>query len=142
MAKSYRFHLNPAAGSGSDVRHITNEEFGRRVYSRMLQHGWNQSDLARAAGLTRDAISTYVRGRSRPSPSNLTKLATALGVEPQELLPNAVESAIRDDTPLMEMKVSPAKPSVAWLRISRLTSTEAATKIMQILVDDHSVDAS
>lgn len=57
-------------------------EFAKKLINLMRDKDLNQSDLARKAGLTRDAVSTYVRARSMPEPINLAKLAKALGVEP------------------------------------------------------------
>lgn len=57
-------------------------EFAKKLINLMRDKNLNQSDLARKAGLTRDAVSTYVRARSMPEPINLAKLAKALGVEP------------------------------------------------------------
>lgn len=57
-------------------------EFAKKLVNLMRDHNLNQADLARKSGLTRDAISTYVRARSMPEPQNLAKLAKTLGVEP------------------------------------------------------------
>lgn len=61
---------------------IERMEFAKKLINLMRDKNLNQSDLARKSGLTRDAISTYVRARSMPEPLNLAKLAKALGVEP------------------------------------------------------------
>lgn len=58
------------------------EAFTKKLIDLMRDNNLNQADLARKAGLTRDAISTYCRARSMPEPANLAKLAKALGVEP------------------------------------------------------------
>jgi transcriptional regulator with XRE-family HTH domain len=57
-------------------------EFAKKLINLMRDNNMNQADLARKAGLTRDAVSTYVRARSMPEPINLAKLAKALNVEP------------------------------------------------------------
>lgn len=57
-------------------------EFAKKLINLMRDKNLNQTDLAKKAGLTRDAVSTYVRARSMPEPINLAKLAKALGVEP------------------------------------------------------------
>lgn len=57
-------------------------EFAKKLVNLMRDKNLNQADLARKAGLTRDAVSTYVRARSMPEPINMAKLAKALGVEP------------------------------------------------------------
>ncbi|CDZ55033.1 helix-turn-helix domain-containing protein [Neorhizobium galegae] len=121
--------------------HLTKQEFGKRVYRLMIGKGWTQSELARQSGLPRDSISVYVRGKSLPTPQSLETLAKALDTTPEELLPNHVESAIDEDHPSLEMKVSPNAPNVAWLRINRLVTVGAALKIMEILNDDQPVNS-
>lgn len=142
MARKTRVHL--PADSASDIRlapkHLTKQEFGKRLYNLMLRKGWHQSELARQADLPRDSISVYIRGRSLPTPLNLRQLAAALDVTPEELLPNYVESAIDDDQPSLELKVSPNMPDQAWLRINRLVSVRAALKIMDVLENDNVAD--
>ena len=109
MPRKQRTHLEPQ-GLGADKpmqsestpRHLTKQEFGRRIYSLMLKKGMRQSDLARAADLPRDSISVYIRGRSLPTPLSLQKLAGALGVKAEDLLPNHVETAIDADAPELE----------------------------------------
>lgn len=61
---------------------IERVEFAKKLINLMRDNNMNQADLARKAGLTRDAVSTYVRARSMPEPANLAKLSKALGVEP------------------------------------------------------------
>ena len=122
--------------------HLTKQQFGNRVYQLMLGKGWKQSDLARRADLTRDSVSKYVLGRSLPSPLNLKKLAAALDVEPEALLPNYVESAIEADNPLMEMKVSHNDPNIAWLRVNRLVTTSTAMEVLGILANDKAIKAA
>jgi transcriptional regulator with XRE-family HTH domain len=121
--------------------HLTKQEFGKRVYRLMIGKGWTQSELSRQSGLPRDSISVYVRGKSLPTPQSLESLAKALDTTPEELLPNHVESAIDEDHPSLEMKVSPNAPNVAWLRINRLVTVGAALKIMEILNDDQPVNS-
>ena len=118
-------------------KHLTRQQFGRRLYQMMLARGWNQSELARQANLPRDSISTYVRGVALPTPKSLQALATALDTTPVDILPNAAESAIDEDNPSFEMKVSPSAPSTAWLRVNRLVSLSTATKIAELIEADH-----
>lgn len=63
-------------------------DFSTRLFSRMRAKSWNQSDLARAAGLGRDSISTYVRGMVFPDAKNIKRLADALGCTPSDLVPD------------------------------------------------------
>ena len=142
MARKTRVHLT--ADSASDVKlapkHLTKQEFGKRLYNLMLRKGWHQSELSRQSGLPRDSISVYIRGKSLPTPLSLKQLADALGVTSEELLPNHAESAIDEDMPSIEFKVSPNMPDRAWLRVNRLVSVRAALKIMDVLENDNVAD--
>lgn len=123
---------------------IAKQEFGRRVFKLMIAKGWNQSDLARAVygkgpdgyALGRDSISTYIRGRSFPEPVNLTKLAKALGVTEDQLLPNAAESAIDNEIPAFELRAAAGHPDRAWVRLNRMMSFTTAAKIAELLVQE------
>lgn len=138
MAKNTRRHLQPTDIPSDSPVEITKIDFGRRLQARMLDLGWNQSDLARAAGLGRDAISTYVRGRSFPEPKSLKALADALRVEPQELLPNEVAMAMRSDTaPMLEIKQAAGYPDRVYLRVNRLVTLDQAAQIFGILKTDN-----
>lgn len=135
MPRDTRPHI---AGPPVDgPRHLTKQEFGRRLMNAIIERRWNQSDLARAADLPRDSISTYVRGKSFPTPLSLSKIAAALRVDPEELLPNHTERAIAEDEPALEVKVSPARPGAAWLRVNRLVSLATAVQITRLIEEDH-----
>ena len=129
-------------GGALAPKHLTKQEFGRRVYNLMLKKGWRQADLARALDLPPDSISSYIRGLKVPTALSLQKLAQALDIPAHELLPNQVEHAINEDFPSLEMRVSTSDPSRAWLRVNRWVSTSAAAKIVEILNDDHLADRS
>ncbi len=64
---------------------------GAKISALLVDRQWSQSDLARASGLKRDAISTYVRGRVWPNPQSFTAVARALGITPHELRPGQSE---------------------------------------------------
>ena len=137
MPNRVRTHLPTDAAPDVLVpKHLTKQEFGKRVYRLMLAKGWSQSELSRQADLPRDSISTYVRGKSLPTPQNLASLASALGVPEAELLPNHIESAIDHDNPAFEMRVSPGAPGMAWLRVNRAVSWGVAIKIADLLEHD------
>jgi transcriptional regulator with XRE-family HTH domain len=144
MARSYRTHISAGRPAKSRLtpKHMTKEEFARRLYGLMIEKGWRQADLARAAGLPRNAISVYLRGASLPNPDSLKKLAKALDVEPDILLPNYKESAIDRDNPALEFRVSPGDPKTAWLRINRSVSTSLAIKIMGLLEEEDAQTAN
>lgn len=123
-------------------KHLTKQDFGRRLYKLMMGKRWNQSELARQSGLPRDSISTYIRGKSLPTPTNLQSLAEALGVPAEELLPNQIESAIDEDTPSLDIKVSPGSTNVAWLRVNRLVTVKTALKVAELLEADDALRKS
>lgn len=136
MARSPRTHLPPnhtMKKSPLIPKHLAKDEFARRLYQLMLGKGWRQADLARQAGLPRNAISVYLRGASLPSPDSLKALAKAFDMEPSVLLPNYTESAIERDNPEIDFRVSPADPKKAWLRINRLMATSLAIKILALI---------
>ena len=114
-------------------RALTRQEFGRRVATLLLDKGWNQSDLARAADLGRDSISTYVNGKTFPTPKALKAIAEALGVTKEELLPNYTMSALDDEHPAVELKQASGHPGKAWLRINRAMSFTTAAKIIELI---------
>lgn len=142
MTRAVRTHLLTDTQSPATLvpKHLTKQEFGRRLYSMMIGRGWTQSELARQSGLQRDSVSTYVRGKSLPTPLNLEALAKAFGVTPEEMLPNQIESAIDEDNPSFEMKVSVGAPGTAWVRVNRLVSMTTAVKIAEMLDADQATE--
>ncbi|CAB4121000.1 HipB Predicted transcriptional regulators [uncultured Caudovirales phage] len=112
---------------------LTKQEFGRRLQALILEKNWNQSDAARATGLGRDSISTYVNGKTFPTPRALKTLADALGVKTEELLPNAMMQAMDDEHPAIELKQATGHPGKAWLRINRAMSFSTAAKIIELI---------
>lgn len=144
MAKAVRTYIDAQDSQTDEAlrpKHLTKQEFGRRLYKLMLRKGWNQSELARQAGIARDSVSTYVRGVSLPEPLNLERLAAALGVPAVEILPNATETAMDADAPSLELKISSANSLMAWLRVNRLVSTATAMKVVELLNADNLPDA-
>ena len=145
MPRKVRSHAGAIDAAGSvpmKPKHLTKQEFGKRLYAAMLARGWHQSELARQSGLNRDAISTYIRGRTLPTPQNRDALAAALGVEPDALLPNHLEAAIDADSPAFEMKVSTSALGMAWLRVDMLVKTSTAARIAEMLEADNAFDGN
>lgn len=134
MSQKVRHHLAPSSDPALEPKELGKLEFGRRLMQLMLDKGWNQSDLARAAGLGRDAISTYVRGRSFPEPRSLRSLADALGTNTETLLPNSVVMAIDADTaPMLEIKQAAGHPDRVFIRVNRMVTLEQAAAIFNII---------
>lgn len=142
MSQKARHHLkpahnplaNPLMDPALELKELSKQEFGRRLMKLILDRGWNQSDLARAAHLGRDAISTYVRGRSFPEPRSLKALADALSVSTEALLPNSVTMAMDADTaPMLEIKQAAGHPEKVFLRVNRMVSLQQAAEIFNII---------
>ncbi|MCY0148351.1 helix-turn-helix domain-containing protein [Hoeflea sp. G2-23] len=141
MASNNRTHIVNDRAKDEDTttpKFLTKEEFGRRLYRMMIAKGWRQSDLARAADMPRYSISTYIRGQSFPTAQSVKKLAEALGVEPERVLPNINHGAIREDAPSFAIKSSPGNPERAWLTVDREVSFDVAAKIAGLLNTDAS----
>ncbi len=131
-----RHTLPPADESIIDhtPRQLTKQEFGRKLMGLILERGWNQSELARRAGLNRDAISTYVRGVSFPDPRNLHKLAKALDTTAEKLLPNATIMAMETDVaPMLEIRQASGHPDKVWVRVNQMVSFQQAADIFEVL---------
>lgn len=115
------------------------EAFSKKLIALMRDNDLNQADLARKSGLTRDAISTYVRSRSMPEPGNLALLAKALNVQPSyfredNLVLNAdgdglvpAKSLTRDRC---EIKLQP--DGTARIEIIANVPMENATRLAQV----------
>jgi transcriptional regulator with XRE-family HTH domain len=141
MARNNRTHITDGSSYDEPAmapKHLTKQTFAKRLYGLMMAKGWTQSELARRAGLPRDSVSTYIRAKVMPTPQSAQSLAKALGVKPEDLLPNFVESAIEEDTPSLEMKVSVNAPSKAWLRVNRLVSLATAARVIDLIESEHS----
>lgn len=112
---------------------LTRQEFGKRLYNFMMKKRMSQSDLSRASGMGRDSISQYVRGRSVPSPKNLSKLADALDVEVDVLFPNYDAQANASEQPTLEVKSIEADAENFWLRVNMKVPAEKAVEVLKIL---------
>jgi len=121
---------------GLTPRALTKQEFGRRLFALMMTRSMSQSDLARAANMGRDSISTYVNGKTFPTPLALKKLAQALGVEQEELLPNGTLAALEEEHPAVELRQAAGHPDKAWLRINRSMSFATGARIVAMIDEE------
>lgn len=117
-------------------RHLMKAEFAKRLYNKIAERGWTQSEFARNCDLARDAISTYVRGRSIPSPQALEKMANVLNVKPEDLLPNYYESAINKQEPTFELRDVPNDEGYMWIRLNMRLPKKLAMQIF-MLAQEH-----
>jgi transcriptional regulator with XRE-family HTH domain len=106
-----------------------NDTFGERLRAKVRAKHWNQSDLARASGLGRDSISTYINGSTKPSPKNLAKIAQVIGCRVAELMPDwdvsPPEETILELTQHSEGRVK--------LRVAKTVTLDQAVAIFDIL---------
>lgn len=104
------------------------KEFGQRLEAIMLDKGWNQSELARRAGIGRDNISGYVNGRFFPHPKHLLKLKDALGRD-YDKLGLTGEDALPPPIEDPKFKMEQIEDKV-HLRLNQILDLETALKII------------
>jgi transcriptional regulator with XRE-family HTH domain len=120
----------PPGRASSDPGH-TRRKFAYRIIRRLKELNLNQNDLAAASGISKDAISTYCRGRSLPNDDRLQQLATVLQIEAHFLLPERFPDALpapARETPL------PAKH--VRVDMEHVISIHAAAEIMHLLDEE------
>lgn len=103
------------------------QEFARKLQKAMLEKGWNQSELARRAGMGRDNISGYMSGRILPGAKHMKQLEDALG----ERLIEGVVLREESDTPMLEIKQHDGDTVV--MRMIQIIPMSVAMKIMELL---------
>lgn len=122
--------------SPASIRSVLKAEFAKRLYVKIADRGWTQSEFARHCNVARDAVSTYVRGRSLPSKSVLERMAIVLGCQPQDLLPSYHFSGdkeeqgfelrdVPDDEGLMQIKLNMRLPKKVAMQIFMLAQEAA-----------------
>lgn len=144
MARRAHFAHDPSDERGEPLTpdQLTKQEFGRRLQKALHDRNWSQADLVRAIEeatgdkMGRDAISTYINGRSFPTPSSLNKLCKALDMTREELFPNALIAATQDENPAFEMRAAAGQIGKAWVRVNRMMSFETAAKIAALLNEE------
>ncbi|MDI3512243.1 MAG: hypothetical protein PWQ61_3010 [Betaproteobacteria bacterium] len=113
-------------------REMVKAEFAKRLYQAILERGWSQSEFARHCGLNRDAISTYVRAKSFPSPQALKAMAGVLNMTPEQLMPNYYEAAADKVEPILEIKELPGAEGYMWLKLNMRLPKAVAMKIFML----------
>jgi transcriptional regulator with XRE-family HTH domain len=114
--------------------------FGRRLQELLNERGWSQSDLMRRTkavdpaneGLKRDAISTYINGRSFPTERSMSLLSKGLNVSPS-LLATGSDSAASQSREFAEFVISEGSPGKVAIRVDRIVSMETARDILNLL---------
>lgn len=140
MPKSvYNPEPTPKFDPSSAPPQARKQEFARRLQALRVAKGWTQSDLARRAfgggkeAKGRDNISGYERAMRLPTPTMLKKMADALGVTTEELLPSGVRSSVEETLPAFDVRATSSDADNVWLRVNQSVPWDRAIKIMQIL---------
>jgi transcriptional regulator with XRE-family HTH domain len=120
---------------------LSMQNFARRLHAALTKSGMSQSDLARAVwgrgidprgynvAKNRDRIVHYLRGRALPSSDTLQKMAEALGMDPDELLPPAA-AIIDAENPSFSITVVGDK---ALLTVNKLVPLDVALQVGTLL---------
>lgn len=141
MSRRAHFAHDPSSERGSPLtpEALSKQEFGRRLQGALNERNWSQADLVRQVEevtgekMGRDAVSTYINGRSFPTPASLNRLCKALDMTREELFPNALMNATQDEHPAFEMRAAAGQPGRAWVRVNRMMSFETAAEIARLL---------
>jgi transcriptional regulator with XRE-family HTH domain len=141
-------HYNTLSENRSTGEKAVYAEFSRRLQARMIQLGWNQSELSRRAtaylpkpakgqvqghSLGRDRISSYIRGKYLPRPDALEAIAKALQCKPADLLPPGGVPSVSEG-PVMEM--TSIDGNRVSIRLNRVVSQRTASAIMGLLAQE------
>lgn len=111
-------------------------KFAEWIQKKLDERDWTQSDLARATGLTRQAINYYLSNKSKsPDEDSLMRLSRAFQVSPEEvfraagLLPAKPETDEEIDAIVMELvKMSPVDKKRVYETIKLWNSIAEGSK--------------
>ena len=110
---------------------VIKKEFGKRLQAKMIEKGWNQSELAKKSNFGRDNISSYIRGISIPGPLHLSAMARALNCETDELLPSRLMPNVESSNPALDVK--DIGKGLAWLKINQAVDWDVAIEVMSLI---------
>jgi transcriptional regulator with XRE-family HTH domain len=145
-APTRRLPPAPAGAAGrTRIMQMELEQFASKLQALRIAKDWSQSDLAREVwgetetragrkvAKNRDRISTYEMGKSWPDPHNLTKIANALGVSPEELAPDITAATVERQNPEIAVIAVAGHADKVHLKVNKLVPMSIATLIMQLL---------
>lgn len=98
--------------------------------------GWTQAELARRAGLNRNVVNTTENETSFPTRENLARMASALGIELNELTDVYVQEAHHKAPAALNITEAKGRPGHAWIQVNRLVKSTTALKIYQLIAED------
>lgn len=121
-------------------REVLRKELSTNLQMYLRKKHWRQIDLARAAGMGRDSISSYVNGRMLPSRENLEKMAKALRIEPENLQSGTPQTKSDLEGAAYEWRLLNVEDPLGWLKINRRVTPDQERRIKEILsekLNDH-----
>lgn len=118
--------LGPGEAPAKRVRDF----FAQNLRILMTGKGWTQSELARQADVARDLISGYINAKTLPTTENAAKLARALDVAVDELLPLQTKD---QNSPVL--KIEPLSAGIVRARFDAVMSMESAVELMRLSDD-------
>lgn len=108
----------------------TRQDFAKRLRALLAERSMSQSDLAAAAKIGRDSVSTYASGKTLPKPPTMRRIAQALGVEVTALNPAAVTPE-----PAWQMRET-GQPGQIWLTVNRTLPMDTALAIIAMMREE------
>lgn len=143
MRKKRRPHkpYYPAPGgvTATDSRQVA---FIKNLHRLMLRKGWKQSDLAQEAEkhmpkgkpFGRHLPSSYLTGKTMPSPMMLDAMAKALGVPTTEIIPEGAAEFVGAEPASVRIEMMPSGKAQLYLDIE--IDAAKALEIMAIVNDN------
>jgi transcriptional regulator with XRE-family HTH domain len=107
-----------------------------RIAELRRDRGWTQAELARRAGLNRNVVNTTENETSFPTRENLARMASALGIELNELTDVFVIEAHHRAPAALSLTEAKGRPGFMAVQINRMLKTATALKIFQLIAED------
>lgn len=114
--------------------------YAQRIQDLTEKSGLAQAELARRAGITRDAFNRYHSGRTRPPPDKLHALADLFAVHPNDIDPDAVTLRKRSDVKSAEPyrigRASNGNPDYVHIQVNVDVHISAMSRIIEIVNEE------
>jgi transcriptional regulator with XRE-family HTH domain len=117
---------------------LSMENFGDWLLKELESRNWSQSDLVKAAGISRGTLSNIISGTRGVGEKSLISIANALNISPitifrkAGILPDSEEGVAFDDWQHLLKKLSPEEQEemrqIALMKIERNRKAEQPTR--------------
>lgn len=118
----------------STTSDVIERAIGAAIRSARLASGLSMTALAEQCGVSQPYLSQLEHGKGSPSINTLYKIANALGVSPQDLLPDETDDVVvirRDSRPATPIE---ERPDAALARVLH-GAPEALLQVQEVTVD-------